>query len=149
MKKVFEFLKSLDLDLPTFLYALSGSDPTMRGGEWQTISDERAFLMTHHTLPDILRGLEDDCNCKLGANNPHKNPMLSYVLDCTRRTINKDQVALKPVMKLAAADVSGQTLMAINWTQMIEDVQKRAKFWYAVMLDAASTPRQRVTVYGQ
>jgi hypothetical protein len=134
-------LKNLGLDVISFLYALSGHDVDIRSDD--ALAHERAFMIHHPDLPDILIALDAHCSRRRDPVKRANNPMHRFAVDKIRRQVNKEITALKPIMRMKGKEVTPDELLSIDFNDMLEKTREAAPTYWEVLTNMAETPRQR------
>jgi hypothetical protein len=139
-KSVLAFMKQSEIDLPSFLYALSGHDKALRSD--QVIAEARSTFMHAPDALDILHGFYQHGERWSREDRP-KNPLRRFALDRVRRFINKEMVLLKPLMRMSAKEVTVTSLLDIEWTSMVKRTRELAPVFWEVLENAAESRRQK------
>jgi hypothetical protein len=140
---VMNAMHSLELDLPTFLYAVSGClDSMMSPTDKAKVSGERGLLLGHPDFPLILEAWDQHAARTVRQRQDKKNYVKDAAVQCVKRHISKEMVVLKPSMKMNAQEVSPDALLAINMHEMMTETEEKAPVLWAIMSHTAETRRQ-------
>jgi hypothetical protein len=137
---VMDLLRTLNLDLSSFLYAISGPLPSFNNN--QAYVHERTALLLHPDLPDIISMWRDSL-APMSKRRTQKNPLDTMALSFMKDIADGEMSALEPIGKLAASDLSHDQLLAIDYQQDQKDTLKLAPFLAELYMHVASTQRQR------
>jgi hypothetical protein len=137
---VLNLMRELGIDLATLLYSISGA----AGAEFvqdSKIKGERGFLVNHPDFPLILTALDEHCGRRSRAERG-SNPLRRFAINNVQRNINREMIALKPLMKMNAQEISIDSILSSHWQQTLEATRQTAPTYWEVLQNAAQTKKQ-------
>lgn len=142
MGLVIDYMASLGFDIATFLHFLTYRLPDVTTE--QRITYARASLIHGGLLVGIL----DNLYCpprKRGARRPKgaRHIMEPWHVEKTKRSINKEMRALKPVFESPLSELSEEMLLSVKMRDLIKTVKRRSPTFWELLFDSSTTPRQR------
>jgi hypothetical protein len=141
--KVLELLDELDLNLPLFLWAISwsDSDDIVQSNK---VRFARTALTTSNLLPEILDNWHRPPRSHgLGIRTEAaRNVMDAWAVNTVCDALDKESRGLTGVLSFPQEDISQDTLLEINWTDLASEVKTVAPTTWEVFHHAAWTKKQ-------
>jgi hypothetical protein len=144
--KVLELLDSLDLNVPLFLWAISWSD---RDSNHDIVKNNkvrfaRTALTTSYLLPEILNNWHKPPRAHgLGIRTQAaRNVLDAWAVNTVCDALDKESRGLTGVLSFPQEDISQDTLLEINWTDLASEVKTVAPTTWTIFHHAAWTNKQ-------
>jgi hypothetical protein len=139
---VLDYMKSLNLNLPILLWAISWNLPELTSN--LNVAAERTALMVSKELPGILAHWRRPPR-KHGAGVRTKaayETMNRFALGAVRELVDNEMGALSGVFSSPPSDLSEETLLDIKWNDMTASVSREAPTIWTLLRHAAYTQKQ-------
>jgi hypothetical protein len=120
---VLNYMYTLSIDLPTLLYSISGA----AGNEFvkdARIRGEHGFLVDHPDFPLTLTALDKHCGCH-SCTEQAKNPLQWFAVDNVQQNMNREMIALKPLIKMNIQEILIDLILGSHWQQTLEAANYR------------------------
>lgn len=141
---VLEYMESLQLNLPTLLWALCWNEAYP-----ELVTNPKArFARTGLTTSELLPGLLKLWHCPPRAHGrgirteAARHAMDGWALDTICSVLDRELDALEDSQRFPQEELSQDALLAINWDDMISSVKTLAPVTWKLFRHAASTKQQ-------
>jgi hypothetical protein len=144
IQSVLDFMKSVDINLPILLWAISWNIPELVSD--LKVSAERTALMLSDELPGILAHW---CRPPRKHNSGIRtkgayDTMNKFALDTVFELVENEMGALDDVLGFPQSELSEENLLSIKWNDLRATICHKAPTTWALLRHAAYTvPRNR------
>ena len=142
VRKVLAYMKTQDVNLPILLWAISWNVPELASDPG--VSAERTALLISTELPQILacwRKPPRKHNSGIRTKGA-RDVMEEFAVATVSSIIDREMEALKPIMTSPQEELSEESLLSINWKDMIDQVNRAAPVTWRLFRNAAYTSKQ-------
>jgi hypothetical protein len=136
-----QYIKSRGMDIPTFLYAISGASGD--GKDNKSLAYQRGFLLGHPDFCVIMDALDRHAARTARQRKTTTNPVRDAAVACMKRVVDQELSALKPVMRMDARDLSEESFLAIDIDEIMTETKAKAPRMWDFMTHSAETNTQR------
>lgn len=142
VRSVIDFMQSVNINLPVFLWAISWnikelvSDPI--------VAAERTALMLSDELPVILAHWHRPPrkhNFGIRTKAAY-DPINKFALECVMELVDDEMDGLGDVLSSPQGDLSEESLLGINWKDLMASVHYKSPTTWSLVRKAAYTQKQ-------
>ena len=142
VRSVIDFMTSININLPLFLWALSWNLPELVSDP--KVTHERTALMLSEELPGILNHWRRPPR-KHGSGVRTKgayDTMNRFALETVTELVNEEMGTLDAIFISPQSELSEESLLSIRWNDLMDSVRREAPTIWELLLSAAYTQKQ-------
>lgn len=142
VRSVLDFMKSVDINLPILLWAISWNIPELVSD--LNVSAERTALMLSDELPGILahwRRPPRKHNQGIRTKGAY-DTMNKFALESVLELVDNEMGALDDILGSPQNELSEESLLSIKWKDLMDSVRHKAPTTWALLRHAAYTEKQ-------
>lgn len=143
VRSILAYMRTLQLDLPLLLWAMSYNVPELVSDE--LVKFERTALLSSTELLSLLRTWHTPPRGHArGVRSKGASAMLdAYSLELCTATLRTEMGHVGTYMRTRGSDLSAETLLSIKISEMQRDVRARAPLLWGLLRECSWSPRQQ------
>lgn len=142
VRSVINFMQSLDINLPIFLWAISWNIPELVSDP--IVASERTSLMLSDELPGILahwcrppRKHNSGVRTKAAYDTINK-----FALESVKELVENEMDDLDDIFSSPQSELSEESLLSINWNDLMANVRCKSPTTWSLIRHAAYSQKQ-------